>query len=136
VHRTDFAAGTNNPKLSNGVRSGRKVGVYSSEEGLSVIRVNHFSHPGQVHRTFLRLQTKDAIRLIRPDDLLCLKVPFPMTHMSDALGFFKSGVAFFQLASQRPGFLVGALAFGHVANHTHVLDGLERGDWQLRLGRW
>jgi hypothetical protein len=47
-----------------------------------------------------------------------------MTHMSDALGFFKSGVAFFQFSSQRLAFFVGALAFGHVANYTDVLDRL------------
>jgi hypothetical protein len=45
-----------------------------------------------------------------------------MTHMSDALGFFESGITFFQLASQRLAFFVGALGFGHVAGYAHLFE--------------
>ena len=45
-----------------------------------------------------------------------------MTHMSDALGIFKPGIAFFQLPSQCLSFLVRALAFRRVAKYAHVLE--------------
>src|SRR5580658_752588 len=122
MQRTDFAAGSNNPKLGDGGRSDRKVHVYSAVEALSVIWMDHLAHCSQVHWTFLWPQAKDAIGLVGPNDLTCSKVPFPVTHMGDALGFFKSGVALLQLASQRRAFFVGLLTVGNVTQDAHVLE--------------
>ena len=51
----------------------------------------------EVHRMFLRLQSEDAIRFVRPGDATGHEVPFPVPDMRDALSFFKLSIKLSQL---------------------------------------
>src|ERR1700733_13503762 len=95
VHGAYFSTWSDNPKFSNGVHTDINLHIHSAIECFSVLRVDHLANHREVHGTFLRFESKDAIGLVRPDDLTCLKIPLPVANMCDALCFLKSRVALF-----------------------------------------
>src|SRR5260370_18587827 len=75
-----------------------------------------------INGIFLLVNPIDAARFVRKDHSICVKIPYPVAQMGDALGFFKPGVTLFQFARECLTLFVGPFAVGHVGNDAHVLE--------------
>jgi hypothetical protein len=91
------------------------------ENMLSVIRMDHFADHCHVNGPFLRSQPIDAIEFVRPSHAIRNEVPIIVAHVGDALGLFKPGFTFLQVARQCLAFFLGAFAFSDIGNCAHVL---------------
>jgi hypothetical protein len=68
------------------------------EHVLSIVRMDQVSYCLQINGIFLRCQPIDATSFIRKYHAICLKIPYPVAEMSNALGFFEPRFAFLQVA--------------------------------------
>src|SRR5258708_12431745 len=85
------------------------------ENMLSVIRMDHFADHCHVNGPFLRSQPIDAIEFVRPSHAIRNEVPIIVADVAYALGLFKPGFTFLQVARQCMPFFLGAFPFSAIS---------------------
>src|SRR5580704_4583646 len=118
---THLAIGPYDPMFRLRVHSATNGLLSCPENMFSIIRVDHFTNHRHINGTFLRGQPVDAMEFVRPSHAIRNEVPIIVAHVGDALGLFKPGFTFLQVARQCLAFFLGAFAFSDIGNYAHVL---------------
>ncbi|MGD0302826.1 MAG: hypothetical protein ABSE86_37625, partial [Bryobacteraceae bacterium] len=77
MHRPNFSAWSDDPKVGNRMHAGIQLHIHCAVEGLPVLRVDQCADRFKVHRTLSPFDPKNTIGLIRPDDDIRFNVPVP-----------------------------------------------------------
>src|SRR5580700_2793616 len=85
-----------------------------------VIGMHHFAHKRNVKGVRLWNQPKDAVRLLRPNHLIRLQIPYPVAQVSNTLGFFEPVLALLKSARQ------GVTRLFRLFQFRYVLNGAEK----------
>src|ERR1700756_3225124 len=88
--------------------------------GFPVIGMDHFTHKRNVKGVPLSNQPKDAVRLLRPNHLIRLQIPYPVAQVSNTLGFFEPVLALLKSARQ------GVTRLFRLFQFRYVLNGAEK----------
>src|SRR5580698_5192523 len=120
MNYSHLPVGTKKTMLTVGACCGINRLFCRRKYGFPVIGMDHFTHKRNVKGVPLSNQPKDAVRLLRPNHLIRLQIPYPVAQVSDTLGFFEPILAFLQIARQ------GVTRLFRLFQFRYVLNGAEK----------